>query len=222
MNELITVIQGMISEEFSAISMSDALLSIGLSFVLGLFVVLIYKVTYGGVCYSKSFAACLIMLSMVTALVILVIASNVVLSLGMVGALSIVRFRTAIKEPSDTAFAFWAIATGIVCGAGYTVIACLMTLLLGLLFVALHVFSAGRKKNSYMVVVRFTGECKVEQKLYSLRHYQLKNKNISGDATEIVAEVLLSQGEMHKLEKFRSEPGVEEITIMSSVSGSVL
>ena len=222
MNDLIHVIQGMISEEFSAISMSDALLSIGLSFVLGLFVVLIYKVTYGGVCYSKSFAACLIMLSMVTSLVILVIASNVVLSLGMVGALSIVRFRTAIKEPSDTAFAFWAIATGIVCGAGYTVIACLMTLLLGLLFVALHVFSNGRKKDSYMVVVRFSGECKVEHKLQSLRHYQLKNKNMTGEATEIVAEVLLTGSEMQKLEKLRSEPGVSEITVMSSVGGSVL
>ena len=176
MNKLMSTIQNMITEEFSAIPMAEAILAIGLSFVLGLFVVLIYKVTYGGVCFSKSFAGCLIMLSMVTALVILVIASNVVLSLGMVGALSIVRFRTAIKEPSDTAFAFWAIATGIVCGAGYTVIACLMTVLLGTLFVAIHVFSAAQKKGSYMVVVRYNGECKAEGKLSHMRHYQLKNK----------------------------------------------
>ena len=77
MNELITTIRDMITEEFSAISMADAMLAIGLSFVLGLFVVLIYKVTYGGVCFSKSFAGCLIMLSMVTSLVILVIKSNI-------------------------------------------------------------------------------------------------------------------------------------------------
>ena len=222
MNDLIHLIQGMITEEFSAISMTDALLAIGLSFVLGLFVVLIYKVTYGGVCFSKSFAACLIMLSMVTALVILVISSNVVLSLGMVGALSIVRFRTAIKEPSDTAFAFWAIATGIVCGAGYTVIACLMTLLLGLLFVVLHVFASGRKKNSFMVVVRYSGECRAEQKLQAMRHYQLKNKNMSGEATELVAEMMLNSADMQKIEKLRNEPGVLEITVMSSVGGSVL
>ena len=87
MKDLITVIQGMIAEEFSAISMADALLAIGLSFVLGLFVVLIYKVTYGGVCFSKSFAGCLIILSMVTALVILVIASDVV------------RFPSSVSAP---------------------------------------------------------------------------------------------------------------------------
>lgn len=222
MNDLSTIIHGMITEEFSAISMTDALLAIGLSFVLGLFVVLIYKVTYGGVCFSKSFAGCLIMLSMVTALVILVIASNVVLSLGMVGALSIVRFRTAIKEPSDTAFAFWAIATGIVCGAGYTIIACLMTLLLGTLFVLIHVFSSAQRKGSYMVVVRYSGECKAEQKLSHLRHYQLKNKNMTSDATELVVEVMLTSNDLKKLEALRNEPGVQEITVMSSVGGSVL
>ena len=222
MNELSRIIHNMITEEFSAISMTDALLSIGLSFVLGLFVVLIYKVTYGGVCFSKSFAGCLIMLSMVTSLVILVIASNMALSLGMVGALSIVRFRTAIKEPSDTAFAFWAIATGIVCGAGYTVIACLMTVLLGTLFVTIHVFSSTQKKGSYMVVVRCSGECKAESKLSHLRHYQLKNKNITADATELVVEVMLTGSDMKKVEALKNEPGVEEITIMNSVGGSVL
>ena len=222
MNELINTIRNMITEEFSAISMADAMLAIGLSFVLGLFVVLIYKVTYGGVCFSKSFAGCLIMLSMVTALVILVIASNVVLSLGMVGALSIVRFRTAIKEPSDTAFAFWAIATGIVCGAGYTVIACLMTILLGTLFVAIHVFSAAQKKGSYMVVVRYNGECKAEQKLSHMRRYQLKNKNMTADATELVAEMMLTSADMKRIEALRDEDGVQEVTIMCSVGGSVL
>ena len=217
-----TTIHNMITQEFSAISITDALLAIGLSFVLGLFVVLIYKVTYGGVCFSKSFAGCLIMLSMVTALVILVIASNVVLSLGMVGALSIVRFRTAIKEPSDTAFAFWAIATGIVCGAGYTVIACLMTVLLGTLFVLIHVFSSAQRKGSYMIVVRYCGECRVEHKLAHLHHYQLKNKNMTADTTELVVEVMLTGNDLKKLESLRSEPGVQEITVMSSVGGSVL
>ncbi len=222
MNKLIQYIQAMMAEEFSAISMTDAIIAIGLSFVLGLFVVLIYRVTYGGICYSKSFAGCLVMLSMVTSLVILVIASNVVLSLGMVGALSIVRFRTAIKEPSDTAFAFWAIATGIVCGAGYAVIACLMTLLLGVLFVALHAFSRIQIRGSYMVVVRYQGNCDAEKKMQSFRRYRLKNKNMMGEITELVAEVLLSKTDMEKVEKLRDEEGVLEITVMQSVSGSVL
>lgn len=222
MKDLIAAIQGAIADEFSAISMMDALLAIGLSFVLGLFVVLIYKTTYGGVCFSKSFAGCLIMLSMVTALVILVIASNVVLSLGMVGALSIVRFRTAIKEPSDTAFAFWAIATGIVCGAGYTIIACLMTLLLGVLFVVLHAVSSRKRMGSYMIVVRYNEDSTVEQKLRALPNYQLKNKNMTAVATELVAEVVLNDADMKKLSELRKEKGVQEITVMSSVGGSVL
>ena len=222
MNNIVNYIHGMITEEFSAISMTDAIVAIALAFALSLFVVLIYKVTYGGVCFSKSFAGCLIMLSMVTALVILVIASNVVLSLGMVGALSIVRFRTAIKEPSDTAFAFWAIATGIVCGAGYVVIAVLMTLLLGLLFVLTHMFSRAHKAGSYMVVVRYSSECNVEKKLRTMRHYQLKNKNITDGAIELVAEMMLNHEDMRRIEKLQEEEGVEEITVMHSVSGSVL
>jgi len=222
MNDFINYLKGMAAEEFSAISMTDAIVAIGLSFILGLFVVLIYRMTYGGVSYSKGFAACLLMLSMVTSLVILVIASNVVLSLGMVGALSIVRFRTAIKEPSDTAFAFWAIATGIVCGAGYVIIAVLMTLLLGMLFVAVHLFSQGMRKGSYMVVIRWEGDCQAQKKLESFPRYQLKNKNFSGNATELVAEVYLNPKEVHQLEKLRNEPGVTEITLMSSVGGSVL
>ena len=216
------IIKGKFLEEFSAISMGDMLVAILLSFALSLFIVFIYRITYAGVSFSAGFAGCIIMLSMVTTVVILVISSNVVLSLGMVGALSIVRFRTAIKEPSDTAFAFWAIATGIVCGAGYTIIACLMTVLLGTLFVALHVFSAAQKKGSYMVVVRYSGECKAENKLSHMRHYQLKNKNMTADATELVAEIMLTGADMKRVESLRDEPGVQEITIMSSVGGSVL
>ena len=135
------IVKGKFLEEFSALSMSDALIAIALSFALSLFIVFIYRVTYAGVNYSRNFTGCLMMLSMVTTMVILVISSNMVLSLGMVGALSIVRFRTAVKEPADTAFLFWAIATGIICGAGYVTISILMTLLLGLLFVAVHAFA---------------------------------------------------------------------------------
>ena len=135
------IMKGKFLEEFSAISMTDALVAIALSFALSLFIVFIYRATYAGVNYSRNFTGCRIMLSMVTTMVILVISSNMVLSLGMVGALSIVRFRTAVKEPTDTAFLFWAIATGIICGAGYVTISILMTLLLGLLFVAVHAFA---------------------------------------------------------------------------------
>lgn len=118
-------------EEFTAISVGTLLTTLLLSFVLGLFVLVIYRVTFGGVSFSKSFALSLVMLSMVTALAILTVRSNVVLSLGMVGALSIVRFRTAIKDPMDTVFMFWSIVIGIITGAGYITVAILAALLLG-------------------------------------------------------------------------------------------
>ena len=104
-------------ENLSSVSIPDALIALALAFALGLFIFLIYKKTYAGVMYSSGFGVTLLALTMITTLVILAVTSNVVLSLGMVGALSIVRFRTAIKEPLDIAFLFWSIAVGIVLAA---------------------------------------------------------------------------------------------------------
>ena len=216
------VIKGKFLEEFSAISMSDAIVAIALSFVLSLFIVFIYRVSYAGVNYNRNFAACLMMLSMVTSLVILIISSEIVLSLGMVGALSIVRFRTAVKEPTDTAFLFWAIATGIICGAGYVTISILATLLLGLLFVAVHALSGKQKHGSYMIVVRYESGSEVEGKLSNYPGYRMKNKTLAGSYTELVCEVKLSDAALQKIDFLRTIPGVREITIMNSVGGSVL
>ncbi len=222
MNNFTDIIKGKFLEEFAAISVSEALVAIALSFVLSLFIVFVYRVTYAGVNYSKSFAGCMIMLSMVTTVMILVISSNVVLSLGMVGALSIVRFRTAVKEPTDTAFLFWAIATGIICGAGYVTLSVLMTLLLGLLFVAVFAFSKAQRNGSYLVVVRYDGEAEVEKKLSAMPGYRMKNKSMTADYTELVAEMRLSPIAMKRVASLRNEEGVREVSIMASVNGSVL
>ena len=216
------ILKGKFLEEFSAISINDMLVAIALSFVLSLFIVYIYRVTYAGVSFSHSFAGCLILISMVTTMVILVITSNVVLSLGMVGALSIVRFRTAVKDARDTAFLFWAIASGIICGAGYVTISILSALLLGLLFVLVHAFGGKFKSNTYMVVARFEDGSEVEGQLAALPGYRLKNKTMAGSATELVAEVRLDKAGMEQLSSLRSVTGVKEISVMSSVSGSVL
>lgn len=216
------ILKGKFLEEFSAISINDMLVAIALSFVLSLFIVYIYRVTYAGVSFSHSFAGCLILISMVTTMVILVITSNVVLSLGMVGALSIVRFRTAVKDARDTAFLFWAIASGIICGAGYVTISILSALLLGLLFVLVHAFGGKFKSNTYMVVARFEDGSEVEGQLAVLPGYRLKNKTMAGSATELVAEVRLDNAGMEQLSSLRSVTGVKEISVMSSVSGSVL
>jgi uncharacterized membrane protein YhiD involved in acid resistance len=222
MINIIDVIQGKFIQEFSAISMSEVLISITLSFLLSLFIVFIYRSTYAGVNYSSNFAGCLMMLSMVTTLVILVISSNMVLSLGMVGALSIVRFRTAVKEPTDTAFLFWSIATGILCGAGYVTVSILATLLLGLLFIAIHVMSRKQKYGSYMIVARYDAGSPVEDKLLDLPGFVMKNKSMTRDHTELVGEVRLKENNPRALAALRAVEGVREISIMVSTSGSTL
>ena len=216
------ILKGNFMAEFSAISVGEMLGAIALAFVLSLFIVYIYRVTYAGVSFSRNFAGCMIMIAMVTALVIQVITSKVVLSLGMVGALSIVRFRTAVKEPADTAFLFWAIATGIVCGAGYITISILATLLLGGLFVVIYVLGKKQRADSYMVVARFAAASPLEDQLRQLPGCQLKNKTINAEMTELVVELRLGDEEMQIIENLRNQPGVQEITVMRSVSGSVL
>ena len=145
------IIKGEFLQEFSAISVGEMLTAVLLSFVLSIFVVFIYKVTYAGVRFSKSFAGCLILITLVTTVVILVITSNVILSLGMVGALSIVRFRTAVKEPADTAFLFWAIAVGIVLAAGFIPLAVIGSVIIGTI---LLVFVNKKSHvNPYIVVL---------------------------------------------------------------------
>lgn len=222
MTNLIDIIKAEFLAEFSAISLGQMLIAIALAFVLSLYIVFIYRCTYAGVNFSRSFAGCIILIAMVTAVVIQVITSNVVLSLGMVGALSIVRFRTAVKEPADTAFLFWAIAAGIICGAGYITVAILATLLVGLLFVAVYTLGRNQKTNRYMVVIRCEPAADPEAQLASFRGYRLKNKTMTGQVTELVAELTLHEEDMKRLSRMQTEEGILEITIMRSVSGSVL
>ena len=118
-------------ENISSVSIVDMLLTLALAFGLGMFIFLVYKKTYSGVMYSSSFGGTLVALTMITSMTILAVTSNVVLSLGMVGALSIVRFRTAIKEPMDIAFLFWSIAAGIVLAAGMIPLAVIGSIIIG-------------------------------------------------------------------------------------------
>ena len=139
-------------ENINSVSIPDMAIALLLAFGLGLFIFLVYKKTYQGVMYSSSFGVTLIALTMITTVVILAVTSNVVLSLGMVGALSIVRFRTAIKEPLDIAFLFWSIAVGIVLAAGMIPLAVIGSVIIG---VILLIF-VNRKShcNPYIIVVQ--------------------------------------------------------------------
>ena len=139
-------------ENITSVSVLDMAIALALAFGIGMFIFLVYKKTYQGVMYSSSFGTTLVALTMITTVVILAVTSNVVLSLGMVGALSIVRFRTAIKEPLDIAFLFWSIAVGIVLAAGMIPLAVIGSVIIG---VILLVFVNKKSHcNPYIIVVQ--------------------------------------------------------------------
>ena len=211
------VIRNKFVEEFTAISVGNLVTTMALSFLLGLFVMVVYRLTYSGPAFSKSFALSLVMLAMVTALAILTVRSNVVLSLGMVGALSIVRFRTAIKDPMDTVFMFWSIVAGIITGAGYVTVAILATLLLGVLFMIVNLLTGHLNGSVYLVVVRYedTAEGAVRNKFASLGKYKLKSRSMTGTETELVIETKLTKKQMDALAALLDENGVTGVNIIS-------
>ncbi len=178
-------------ENITSISILDMVLAMFLAFGIGMFIFLIYKKTFSGVMYSSSFGVTLVALTMISTLVILAVTSNVVLSLGMVGALSIVRFRTAIKEPLDIAFLFWSIAVGIVLAAGMIPLAVFGSVIIGII---LLVF-ANRKShvNPYIVVIRCDGhdsEIKVTEFLKNqVQRMAIKSKTAQRGAIELNAEI---------------------------------
>ena len=143
-------------ENVTSVSILDMFLAIVLAFGIGMFIFLVYKKTYFGVMYSASFGTTLVALTMITTVVILAVTSNVVLSLGMVGALSIVRFRTAIKEPLDIAFLFWSIAVGIVLAAGMIPLAVFGSVIIGIILLVF--VNRKSSKNPYIVVIRCDGQ----------------------------------------------------------------
>lgn len=211
------MIKNSVVKEFTGtISVNEILFSLFTAFLIGLFIVFIYRKTYTGVVYSKSFSLCIILLSMVTAMIIRTISSNLALSLGMVGALSIVRFRTAIKEPVDTGFMFWGITAGIMSGAGLYLISILASLLLGLLYVISY--SMGFKLNTnYLLIIRYNinSDEKVEELLKDINNKKLKSKTISKDSIELTFEVELKNNSEEIIDKFKNVEGIFNTSLIS-------
>ena len=204
-------------ENVSAVSYFDMALALVLAFGLGLFIFLVYKKTYTGVMYSSSFGVTLLALTMITTLVILAVTSNVVLSLGMVGALSIVRFRTAIKEPLDIAFLFWAIAAGIVLAAGMIPLAVIGSVVIG---VILLVF-VNRKShtNPYIVVLQCDGhESETAAKAYleqNTLRCAVKSKTAQKGRIELNLEIRLKQDNTDFINALSEMPGVASAVLVS-------
>lgn len=177
------------------ISSTDMLLSLIIAFGLALFIVYVYRKTFTGVVYNKSFALCIIMLSMVTAMIIRTISSNIALSLGMVGALSIVRFRTAVKDPVDTGFMFYAISAGIMTGAGMYLPAIIATIIIGICYFGAYLMGF-RVSNRYLLILKYNSKAHddVVKKLKLIRKYKIRSKSIYDNNVELSLEVDIKEG----------------------------
>ena len=204
-------------ENVTSVSLLDMALVLVLSFALGLFIFFVYKKTYAGVMYSSSFGVTLVALTMISTLVILAVTSNVVLSLGMVGALSIVRFRSAIKEPLDIAFLFWSIAAGIVLAAGMIPLAVMGSVLIG---VILLIF-ANRKSDvdPYIVVIRYADRKSEKAALEFLdentKRMVIKSKSVQKGAIEVNAEIRLRNDDTDFINDLAEIQGVENAVLVS-------
>lgn len=204
-------------ENVSEFSLTDILIGLAFALAIGLFIYLVYKKTFKGVMYSSGFALTLVGLSLVTTLVIMAVTSNVVLSLGMVGALSIVRFRTAIKEPMEIVFLFWAIAVGIVIGASMIPLAVIGSVIIG---VVLIIF-ANRKTydTPYIIVISMDNEESEKEAEDIIKnstvHYIVKSKTVNAGGIELTAEIRLkapSTGFVNRLSEIK---GVSNVSLVS-------
>lgn len=204
-------------ENVSSVSIPDMLITLVLSFALGLFIFLIYKRTFAGVMYSSSFGVTLLALTMITTVVMLAVTSNVVLSLGMVGALSIVRFRTAIKEPMDIAFLFWAIAVGIILAAGMFPLAIVGSLVIGLILV---LFSNRKPHVRPYIAVLQCADQEAEKQATGYLQTQVqrctvKSKTVQPGQVEVNLEVRLKDGNTDFVNALADLPGVRSAVLVS-------
>lgn len=204
-------------ENVTGVSILDMVIALVLAFGLGMFIFLVYKKTYQGVMYSSSFGTTLVALTMITTVVILAVTSNVVLSLGMVGALSIVRFRTAIKEPLDIAFLFWSIAVGIVLAAGLIPLAVIGSVVIGL--VLLILVNKKSHCNPYIIVLS-CADSAIEKKAkqYVEKHVKkcvVKSKTAQKGLIELTMEVRLVNEDTDFINALAEVDGVNSAVLVS-------
>ena len=200
--------------EFSAV---DTLIGMLFALVIGLFIFVIYKKTFNGIMYSTGFAMTLVGLSLVTTLVIMAVTSNVVLSLGMVGALSIVRFRTAIKEPMEIVFLFWALAVGIVIGAGMIPLAVIGSAIIGVILVLF----ANRKlhRTPYILIISCENETAEENAMNiiekSVEKFLVKSKTVNGSGIELTAEIRVKDAATGFVNRVNEINGITGATLVT-------
>ncbi|EPR14458.1 DUF4956 domain-containing protein [Ruminiclostridium papyrosolvens] len=210
-------------EKVSSFSPLDMVIALAVSFALGLFIFYVYKKTFNGVMYSASFGVSLLAMTLITTLIILAVTSNVILSLGMVGALSIVRFRSAIKEPMDIAFLFWSISAGIVTGAGLIPLGVFGSLFIGVVMVLF--VNKKTTDNPYILVVNCTDE-KAEKLVNSaisdnVKKHMIKSKAVTTSGIELTVEVRLKDSTTEFVNRISDIGGVTN-TVLVSYNGEYM
>ncbi len=207
--------KSVIAEFSNSLSTGDIFLSLLVAFIAAIIITIIYKKTYTGVSYTKSFVLSIILLAMVTSLVIRTINSNLALSLGMVGALSIVRFRTAVKDPVDTIFMFWAITAGIMSGAGLYLITLIATLILGILYVISYSFTFKASKKYLLIIKAEEGYADNLIKMFSKKKKcVLKTESYQKNRVELTYE-LAGRDSVSGLAKLRENKAVISINLIN-------
>ena len=195
----------------------EIVLTLLLSFVLGLFIFFVYKRTFHGVMYSKSFNIALIALAMISSTIIVGVTNNIVLSLGMLGALSIVRFRTAIKDPIDVVYMFWAIAEGIITGAGLYFLSLLSSIIIG---VVLYIFSKiNIRYEPYLLVVSYTDD-EVENVIFEtlskyIGVYKIKSKTKTPASYELTVEIKAKSDKSKIVNMLDAVDGILNVAMVS-------
>ena len=199
----------------SAETLARAAWYIILSLAVGLLIYFLYRKTYAGVVYSRSFAVSLIGMTVLTCAIIVTIQSNVVLSLGMVGALSIVRYRTAIKDPMDLLYLFWTVAAGIATGAGMFYIALFVVVVMAALLLVLN-HHKGPRDEMYILLVHYSGEGIDDQvrRVLGTCPYKIKSKTMRKHDVEMAIELRVKKGDLAFADQLRSVEGVNDLTLV--------
>ncbi len=203
---------------YQSLTIDRVLLALLTDFAISILIFYIYRRTFKGVVYTREFNVGLILTSLVVTLVVLPISSNIALSLGMVGALSIVRFRTAIKDPKDIVFTFWAIAVGIICGAGLYMIAIVGVPLIALLLLVIERTSF-RGPDPYLLVVHYASEAESAVQA-ALPKHKIRSRTANADGVELMGEVRMNAKDVPRVDELLKIKGVKDASIISYTSDS--
>jgi uncharacterized membrane protein YhiD involved in acid resistance len=204
------------STTYETLTIDRVAIALVMSFLINLLIFYIYRKTFKGVVYNRQFNIGLVLTGLVVTLVVLPISSNVALSLGMIGALSIIRFRTAIKDPKDIVFTFWTITVGIICGAGLYIVAIVGVPIIAFMLVVLDRAKI-RGPDPYLLVVHYCGDAEAAVQA-ALPKHKIRSRTVNAEGVELMGEVRMNSKDVPKLDELLKIQGVKDASIMSYAS----